>query len=48
MEFSGIRIKDRATNRNTSYIRHKLDKNRPFICTIENVNYKMLLKSTKI
>lgn len=48
MEFAGIRIMERAVNRNTSYIRQKLDKNKPFLCTIDNVNYKMLLKSTKI
>lgn len=48
MEFPGIRIMERAVNRNSSYIRHKLDKYKPFLCTIENVDYKMLLKSTKI
>jgi hypothetical protein len=48
MEFAGIRIMERAVNRNSSYIRHKLDKNKPFLCTIDSVDYKMLLKSTKI
>ena len=45
MEFEGIRIMERNVNRNNAYIRHKLDSNKPFLCSINGVNYKLLLKS---
>jgi group I intron endonuclease len=48
MEFAGIRIMERAVGKNNSYIRHKLDKNKPFLCTINNVEYKMNLKSKRL
>jgi len=48
MEFAGIRIMVRAVGKNNSYIRHKLDKNKPFLCTINNVEYKMNLKSKRL
>jgi hypothetical protein len=43
MEFEGIRIMERNVNRNNAYIRQKLDKNKPFFCSIKGVNYKLLL-----
>jgi len=43
MEFEGIRIMERSVNRNNAYIRQKLDKNKPFFCSINGINYKLLL-----
>jgi hypothetical protein len=48
MEFSGIRVMERAVGKNHSYIRHKLDKNKPFLCTINNIEYNMNLKSKRL
>jgi hypothetical protein len=45
MVFEGIRIMERKVNRNNYYIRQKLDKNKPFFCNINGINYKLLLKS---
>lgn len=45
MEFEGLRIMERNVNRNKSYIRTKLDKNKPFFCNINGLDYKLLLKS---
>lgn len=46
MEFSGLRIMARALNLNNAHlICRRLDKNIPLNVTIENVNYKLLLKS---
>lgn len=47
MEFAGMRIMDRALGRVSNYIKLYVDKNKALICTIDNVNYKMLLKSNK-
>nr|YP_009517237.1 GIY-YIG homing endonuclease [Myochromella boudieri]AYE93150.1 GIY-YIG homing endonuclease [Myochromella boudieri] len=46
MEFEGIRIMERAVNKSTYYIRETLDKDKPFFCNINNINYKMFLKSS--
>ena len=43
MEIEGIRIMERNVNRNNAYIRQKLDKNKPFFCSISGINYKLLL-----
>ena len=48
MEFAGIRIMARALNIDNYYIRYKIDKDKPFIVNINNVEYKMLLKSEKL
>ena len=48
MEFEGIRVMGRAINVRYEYIRAKLDKQKPFFCTIKNNNYKMRLKSSNI
>lgn len=46
MEFSDLRIMTRALNLNNAHlIRRRLDKNVPLNVTINNVNYKLLLKS---
>lgn len=37
---------ERIVNRNNTYIRQKLDKNKPFFCNMNGINYKLLLKST--
>lgn len=47
MEFEGIRIMERVVKINKYYIRQKIDSNKPFICCINNINYKLLLKSKK-
>lgn len=48
MEFSGIRIMARALNfKNINSILRKLDNNKPFVVTINEQQYRMLLKSTK-
>lgn len=43
MEFEGIRIMECNVNRNNAHIRQKLDKIKPFFCSINGVNYKLLL-----
>jgi hypothetical protein len=48
MEFFGIRIMARALNfKNINSILRKLDNNKPFVVTINEQQYRMLLKSTK-
>nr|YP_010721243.1 GIY-YIG homing endonuclease [Cyathus striatus]WDS46394.1 GIY-YIG homing endonuclease [Cyathus striatus]WDS46429.1 GIY-YIG homing endonuclease [Cyathus striatus] len=47
MEFEGIRIMERVVKINNINIRQKIDTNKPFICCINNINYKLLLKSKK-
>jgi hypothetical protein len=48
MEFSGMRIMGRILGKNSSnYIKYYLDKHKPLNCTIDNINYKMLVKSNK-
>jgi hypothetical protein len=48
MKLSGLRIMARALKLNNAhYIRARLDKNKPLYVNIDNVNYKMLLKSNK-
>jgi hypothetical protein len=41
MVFEGIRIMERIVNINNYYIRQKLDKNKPFFCNINGINYKL-------
>jgi hypothetical protein len=49
MEFSGMRIMARSLNKKYSnYIRYYLDNDKLFNCTIDNINYKMILRSSKI
>jgi hypothetical protein len=40
---AGGSIMERFVNRNNTYIRQKLDKNKPFFCSINGINYKLLL-----
>jgi len=47
MEFEGIRIMERSVNRNNAYIRQKLDKIKPFFCSINGINYKLLLQESR-
>jgi septum formation topological specificity factor MinE len=47
MEFEGIRVMARVVNINMDQIRQKLDTNKPFNCTINDINYKLLLKSKR-
>jgi hypothetical protein len=47
MEFAGIRLMARAINRSSDYVRYYIDKDKPFLCTINDVEYTMFLKSSK-
>jgi len=38
---------ERSVQRNNTDIRHKIDSNKPFICSINDIKYKLLLKSKK-
>lgn len=49
MEFTGLRPMARDLNiKSINNIKYYLDKNKVFSCSIDNVKYKMLLKSSKI
>jgi hypothetical protein len=49
MKFYGLRIMMRTLKfKNIQSIRVKLDKNKPFNITIENIKYKMLIVSIPI
>jgi hypothetical protein len=49
MEFAGLRIAARALNlKDSTYIRYRLNKNKPLNIIINNIQYKMLFKSNKI
>lgn len=49
MEFSGQRPMARALNiKSANNLKYYLDKNKVFSCTINNVKYTMLLKSSQI
>lgn len=49
MEFPGLRPMARSLNlNNANYIKYYLDKHKVFNCTIDNINYKFLLKSSKV
>lgn len=48
-EFEGLRIAARFLNlKDSTYIRYRLDKDKPIDVTFNNRNYKMLFKSKKI
>jgi hypothetical protein len=48
MEFDGLRIAARALNlKDSTYIRYRLDKNKPLNINIDNTHYKLLFKSKK-
>jgi hypothetical protein len=48
MEFYGLRIAARALIlKDSTYIRYRLDKNKPLNITINNTHYKILFKSSK-
>jgi hypothetical protein len=49
MEFAGQRPMARALNiKSANNLRYYLNKNKVFSCNIDNVKYKMLLKSSKL
>ena len=48
MKFDGLRLMARALNLNNAhFLRARLDKNIPLNVTIDGINYKMLIKSSK-
>ncbi len=49
MEFSGLRPMARSLNlKSHNNIKYYLDKDKAFNCTLNNINYKFWLKSSKL